>query len=218
MDKQITVKGIGNAIAKPDLVVLSLELETSNPDYDRCMELAGEKNDLLKAAIVKSGLPEGSLKTSNFDMSSKYRSVKDKFGNYKSVFDCWKCCHDFKVEFSLDVKFLTHVLRHVAKSMADCKVNMDFTISDPSAVQTALLESAAKNALKKAETLCSALGAKLGELVKIDYSWSEIKIFSSTECKNIDWISAAEPESSVPEIDPEDIKLRDTATFVWKIG
>ena len=79
MDKQITVKGIGNATAKPDLVVLSLKLETSNPDYDRCMELAGEKNDLLKAAIIKSGLPEGSLKTSNFDMSSEYRSVKDRF-------------------------------------------------------------------------------------------------------------------------------------------
>lgn len=43
MEKLITVKGIGNASAKPDLVVLSLGLETTSLDYDQCVKLSGER-------------------------------------------------------------------------------------------------------------------------------------------------------------------------------
>ena len=218
MEKLITVKGIGNATAKPDLVVLSLELETTSLDYDQCMKLSGERDELVKSAIVESSLPKDSVKTSNFEISSQYRSVKDKLGNYRSVFDCWKCNHDLKVEFPLDIKLLTKVLHNIAKSKADCKVEVNFTLSDSGAIQTALLDSAAKNARKKAETLCAALGAKLGELVKIEYNWSEIDIYSHTRYGSGIICGAPAPGCAAPEIDPEDIKLNDTATFVWQIG
>ena len=217
MEKLITVKGIGNATAKPDLVVLSLELETTSLDYDQCMKLSGERDELVKSAIVESSLPKDSVKTSNFEISSQYRSVKDKLGNYRSVFDCWKCNHDLKVEFPLDIKLLTKVLHNIAKSKADCKAEVNFTLSDSGAIQTALLDSAAKNARKKAETLCAALGAKLGELVKIDYNWSEIDIYSHTRYGSGIICGAPAPGCAAPEIDPEDIKLNDNATFVWEI-
>ena len=218
MEKLITVKGLGHASAKPDLVVLSLGLETTSLDYDQCMKLSGERDELIKAAVVESGLPKDSVKTSNFRISSEYHSVKDKNGNYNSVFDCWKCCHDLKVEFPLDIKLLTKVLHNIAKSKADSKVEVDFTISDSCAVETALLDSAAKNARKKAETLCAALGAKLGDLMKIDYNWSEIDIFSRTAYDSELICSSPVPGCSSPEIDPEDIKVNDSATFVWQIG
>ena len=219
MEKLITVKGIGNATAKPDLVVLSLELETTSLDYDQCMKLSGERDELVKAAIVESGLPKDSVKTSKFGISSEYRSVKDKFGNYRSVFDRWKCCLDLKVEFALDTKLLTKVLHNIAKSNADCKVGVKFTLSNSGAIETALLDSAVKNARKKAETLCAALGAKLGELVKIDYNWSEIDIYSHTRYSH-DYSGQLSIDlgSAAPEINPEDIKLNDTATFIWQIG
>ena len=218
MEKLITVKGVGNATAKPDLVVLSLGLETTSLDYDQCVKLSGERDELVKAAVVESGLPKDSVKTSNFGISSEYRSVKDKNGNYRSVFDCWKCSHDLKVEFPLDIKLLTTVLHNIAKSKADCKVEVNFTLSDSGAIETALLESAAKNARKKAETLCAALGAKLGELVKIDYNWTEIDIYSRTRYDSGLICSSSVSECAAPEIDPEDIKLNDNATFVWQIG
>ena len=94
MEKLITVKGMGHATAKPDLVVLSLGLETTSLDYDQCMKLSGERDELIKAAVVKSGLPKDSVKTSNFGISSEYSSIMDKNGNYRSVFDCWKWMND----------------------------------------------------------------------------------------------------------------------------
>ena len=218
MEKLITVKGMGHASAKPDLVVLSLGLETTSLDYDQCMKLSGERDELIKAAVVKSGLPKDSVKTSNFGISSEFRTVKDSNGNYRSVFDCWKCCHDLKVEFPLDIQLLTTALHNIAKSKADCKVEVNFTLSDSGAVETALLDSAAKNARKKAETLCAALGAKLGELVKIDYNWSEIDIISRTRYDSDLICPTSVSDCAAPEIDPEDIKLNDNVTFVWQIG
>ena len=125
---------------------------------------------------------------------------------------------DLKVEFPLDIKLLTKVLHNIAKSKADCKAEVNFTLSDSGAIQTALLDSAAKNARKKAETLCAALGAKLGELVKIDYNWSEIDIYSHTRYGSGIICGAPAPGCVAPEIDPEDIKLNDNATFVWEIA
>ena len=93
----------------------------------------------------------------------------------------WKCSHDFKVEFPLDIKLLKTVLHFIAESHADCKVDVDFTLADSGEAETALLDSAAKNARKKAETLCAAIGAKLGSLVRIDYNWGEINIYSHTK-------------------------------------
>lgn len=80
------------------------------------------------------------------------------------------------------------------------------------------MDSAAKNARKKAETLCAAIGAKLGSLVRIDYNWGEINIYSHTKYNGGFFGSAPTGVYSEPEIDPEDIKLNDNATFVWEIA
>ena len=218
MEKLITVKGVGQVTMKPDLVVLSLELETTSRDYDQCMKIAGERGDLLKDAIVKAGLPGDSLKTSNFGVTTEYRSEKNRDGNYRSVFVGWKCSHDFKVEFPLDIKLLKTVLHFIAESHADCKVDVDFTLADSGVAETSMLNSAAKNARKKAETLCAAIGAKLGSLVRIDYNWGEINIYSHTKYNGGIFCSAPTGAYGEPEIDPEDIKLNDNATFVWQIG
>lgn len=215
MEKIITVKGIGHVSVKPDLVVVKFKLETTSLDYGQCMKIAGERNEMVKAAVIKSGLAKDALKTSNFDMGTETRSVKNKDGGYNYVFDHWRCTHNLKVEFPMDIKRLSAVLHNVAESKADCEVDIDFTISDPSHVEKDLLESAAKNARTKAEVLCSAMGAKLGELVNIDYNWKEIDIYSTTRYS--DCAAPMPMACAAPEIDPDDIDVSDNATFIWRI-
>ena len=38
MNKTITVKGIGNASARPDYVVISMALESTDKEYSKAME------------------------------------------------------------------------------------------------------------------------------------------------------------------------------------
>ena len=215
MEKVITVKGVGHLSVKPDLVVVRFKLETTSLDYGQCMKIAGERNEMVKTAVIKSGLSKDALRTSDFDMGTETRSVKTHDGGYKTVFDHWRCTHNLKVEFPLNIKLLTKVLHNVAESRADSEVDIDFTISDPGHVEKELLESAAKNARTKAETLCAAMGVKLGELVNIDYNWKEIDIYSDTRYS--DCAAPTLLACTAPEIDPDDIKVSDNATFIWRI-
>ena len=41
--KTITVKGIGKVSAKPNLIVVSLNLESEDKDYEKTMNLSAEK-------------------------------------------------------------------------------------------------------------------------------------------------------------------------------
>ena len=80
-----------------------------------------------------------------------------------------------------------------------------------------MLISATKNAKEKAIVLCEAAGVTLGDLLSIDYSWTDINVFSPTDFSmgynNSRILSVNEGIG----IEPEDVKVADTATFIWQI-
>ena len=59
---------------------------------------------------------------------------------------------------------------------------------------------------------------KLGELVSVAYDWNEINVFSDTDYK-VESRCMMKAEASLSNIDiqPDDIKTSDSATFVWEI-
>ena len=82
----------------------------------------------------------------------------------------------------------------------------------------ALLREATINAKKKAELLCEASGVTLGQLLTIDYNWGELNIYSDTRYDMAEDCLMALPTSATSiDIEPDDIDVRDTATFVWEI-
>ena len=173
MMKTITVKGVGNVSVKPDLIVISMNLETKNKDYEKTMDYAAQRIDLLNDALEEIGFEKKSVKTTDFHVRTQYESVKDKDGSYKRVFDGYVCAHSLKVEFDFD---------------------------------------------KKAEILCQASGAKLGELISIDYSWGEINVYSDTGY-GVERSCMMKADACLSDIDiePDDVKVKDTVTFVWEI-
>ena len=58
---------------------------------------------------------------------------------------------------------------------------------------------------------------KLGQLLIIDYNWDELNVYSDTKYK-FDERSFREL-SAIPsmDIEPDNIDVQDTATFVWEI-
>ncbi len=96
-------------------------------------------------------------------------------------------------------------------------MSINFTIKDPSEIKEQLLESLTKNAKRKALVLCEASGLSLGNLLTINYSWGEINLVSDTDFRLENSRTAMLLEESI-DIRPDDIDLRDSATFVWEIG
>lgn len=215
--RTITVKGIGAVSVKPDLIVLGLSMETAEYEYDAAMKAAAEKIDFLNKALEAAGFEKKSAKTADFRVRADYDRLNDGKGNYTSVFMGYKCRHELKIEFDFDTKRLAKALSEISKCIAKPEISIDFTVKDSSAVSGELLKAAVKNAREKAEILCAASGAKLGELLSIDYNWGELHLYSATDYDvegNCMMLGAADDM----DIEPEEIKARDTATFAWEIA
>lgn len=215
--RTITVKGIGAVSVKPDLIVLRLSMETAEYEYDAAMKAAAEKIDFLNKALEAAGFEKKSAKTADFRVRADYDRLNDGKGNYTSVFMGYKCRHELKIEFDFDTKRLAKALSEISECIAKPEISIDFTVKDSSAVSGELLKAAVKNAREKAEILCAASGAKLGELLSIDYNWGELHLYSATDY-DVEGKCMMLGAADDMDIEPEEIKARDTATFAWEIA
>lgn len=215
--RTITVKCIGAVSVKPDLIVLRLSMETAEYEYDAAMKAAAEKIDFLNKALEAAGFEKKSAKTADFRVRADYDRLNDGKGNYTSVFMGYKCRHELKIEFDFDTKRLAKALSEISKCIAKPEISIDFTVKDSSAVGGELLKAAVKNAREKAEILCAASGAKLGELLSIDYNWGELHLYSATDY-DVEGKCMMFGAADDMDIEPEEIKARDTATFEWEIA
>ena len=218
MPRTITVKGMGRVTTAPDYVVISMSLEAHERDYEATMELAAKKIEQLNASLEEIGFEKKSVKTTNFNVRTDYERERDRNGNYKSVFNGYICSHRLKVEFDFDTKRLAQTLYAISRCLAQPELSISFTVKDPSEVNKELLKSATINAKEKAQILCEASGVELGQLLTIDYNWGELNIVSHTDYM-LEEKCMAMPVGGLADMDiePDDIDVSDTATFVWEI-
>lgn len=220
MTRSISVKGIGKVSAKPNFAVLSLKLEGKDKDYDKAMEVSATQLSQLNESLVSIGFETNAVKTTNFSVHADYDQLRDEKGNYQRIFRGFLCSHQLKLSFDFEAKRLAQTLAAVSKCLANPELSVAFTVKDPAAINEALLREAAMNARKKAELLCDASGEKLGKLLTIDYNWAEINIYSDThyEMAYYDCLRSETPMMGKSiDIEPNDIDVSDTATFVWEI-
>lgn len=218
--RTITVKGVGGVSAKPDYITLSMAVESTDKEYDIALQKASQRIALLQAVASQNRFEDGSLKTTDFHVTTEYENVKDRNGNYRREFAGYRCTYQLKLSFELDGLRLAQTLSSISASGAKPELSIAFTVKDPSKVSRELLESASLNAKEKAEVLCNCMGVELGALMSIDYNWGELNVFSRTRYEIEDGIMPlmATSECSVPEIEPDDIDVRDTVTFIWEIA
>ena len=86
MMRTITVRGVGNVSARPDYITISMTIESIRKDYDEAMRDASERISKLQDVAVRSGYAKEDLKTTSFNVDTRYESVKDRQGNYKREF------------------------------------------------------------------------------------------------------------------------------------
>ena len=215
MNRIITVKGIGNVNVKPDLIVITMDIQAQNKDYDKTMEQAAESVNSLQNSIQSAGFDKKDLKTTSFNVMTHYENYKDKNNNYKSRFDGYICEQGLKLEFAFNTEVMSKTLTTIAKASVNPQLNIQFSVKNKAAVSEELLLSATENAKRKAGILTKSSGVVLGDLVSIDYNWGELHLYSQTRYEVDKCISL--DNSCAPEIEPDDIDVSDTVTFVWEI-
>lgn len=218
MDRTITVRGIGTASVKPDHIIITLNIVSTDKEYTKSVENANKRIGMLQNAVVFSGFAKEDLKTLSFNVRTNYEGEQDEHGRYRNVFAGYVCRYTLKLSFDMDAKRLAETLTEISDSGANAEFSIKFTVKDPEKISAELLRSATENARQKAEILCEASGAKLGTLIKIDYDWTDINVYSASaytmDMKMERGVAAA---GAVPEFEPEDIKSQDSAAFIWEI-
>ncbi len=218
MPRTITIKGIGRASVKPDMVVVSMTVEAKNKDYDRAMELAAGQIGRLRECVEAVGFAKEDLKTVNFNVRTDYKNVRDEFGGYAPKFDGYVVAHNLKLEFNFDKERLSHTISAVTHCSIKPGLAIAFTVGDQTAVQEEMLRDATENARKNAEILCMASEVSLGRLLSIDYNWGELSLRSNTRLGFSEEGEASPMMARSIDIEPEDIRVSDTVTFVWEIS
>lgn len=217
MKRTITVKGVGTASAKPDFIVISMNIISKDTEYVKAVANANERIALLQNAIIKAGFVKEDLKTLSFNVRTAYKNEQNERGMWVSVFDGYECRYRLKLSMDMDSKRLADTLTEISDSKADAEFNIEFTVKNPEEIGEAVLKSATENAKRKAKILCEASGEKLGELISIDYDWSDIHFASASTYSMKEMVRGVAEDGAMPEFEPEDIKSSDSVTFVWEI-
>ncbi len=178
-----------------------------------------EDFEKMQGAAVRVGYHKEDLKTTSFDVQTRYENVKDRQGNYKREFAGYACSYRLKLAFDFDSKQLAQVISAIAECGAQPELSIAFTVKNPARVSEELLISATENAKTKAEILCKASGSTLVQLLNIDYNWGELNVYSRTSYEVEDCIQPlmAMSKCAAPEIEPDDIDVTDTVAFTWEI-
>ena len=216
--RTIHIKGTGHAAQIPDQIILSLTLTAQNSEYSAALKIGSQQVEMLREACVEAGFSGDELKTIDFSVRAVYESEEYRDGNTnrrRENLIGFECRHDLRLTFDFDNDKLNSAVDTIAASLAAPKISIAFAVKDIDAFSDKLLESAARDAHRKAKILCAASGVKLGKLLSINYGWDELTISNETIlCEKYD--PSPDAKSSF-DFQPDEIKANDTVDFLWEI-
>ena len=219
MDRTIRVSGEGTISAPADCVELSLYLETTEKEYSKAYETAGQHGEELQNAVVSLGFDKKDLKTQSYNISARYDSVRDKEGNYKEVFIGYCVSHSMILRFDFNENMLSAVLTTLSETKAAPRMNIRFTVKDQEIYKMELLEEITADAKKKAKKLAEASDVELSDLIKIDYSFGNVNFYSETayDCVAETRMLTGMNVKKAYGFTAEDVRITERATFEWLI-
>lgn len=220
MERMIKVTGKGSLAVKPDQIRLMLEIQDSRASYEKTIELSTLQVEDLRNVFEELGFDRADLKTTYFNVDTKYHRYTDENGCFQNRFVGYEFTHRLKIEFDADTKRLGQILYALAHAPVMPEFRIVYTVKDVEASKNQLLGKAVADSKEKALVLTEAAGVKLGEIINIDYSWGEVE-FSYEPMNRMMYASALPAEDSVGsfnmDIEPDDIDVSDTVTVIWSI-
>lgn len=220
MEKHIRVTGKGQIAVKPDMIRLTLTLEDTREKYEDALEQSANQVELLKDCFEKLGFARTDLKTLHFNIDTVYEGYQDENKAWKNRFVGYKYVHSMKIEFDANNERLGQVLYGLAQASVSPEFHINYFIKDEEAVKNTLLAKAVEDATAKAWVMAKAAGVVLEELLSMNYSFDEKNFKSEPMGRSMPLLKSANmaDASYNINIEPENIKVSDSVTMVWRIG
>ncbi len=219
MDRRITVTGKATMAVPADITQVNTVVTGKEDTFDKAILKMTQMTISLKDAVASAGIPRSELKTSSLSVRQAYRKKRvgsDRYGDrFEDIPDGFEFSQNVSFEFPNDNEKLSLALKNILDRDITPRISFGFRNSDPRSFQMRCLEQAARNAREEAETIVSALGAKLGKILSVDRDTRRDNHFDSICCETT--IGSYASEDLEVDIEPENIAEEQSVTVVWEI-
>lgn len=221
MDKIIRVTGEGVVSVPPDTICVSLSIREIDPSYAKSLAAVDKKVTLLKESLTKVGVDEKNIVTQDFRINQRVdRVYQELTKKYKDKFLGYETSHLLEVSFNYDTNMLGDVVNAISKADIEPRLNISFEVKKgKEEIKENALKKAVENAERNARVLANASGVKLGDILTINHSFSEIRVSRPAPAmmEKMCYEEAAIESTSLRGINVDDIKFNATVTIDWEI-
>lgn len=206
----VVVNGRGKASAEPDVTVLRFEVSVREKAYSASAKNLNERVEALRRDLESAGVERRLLKTTSFNVrrDSRYDEKKKKH-----IFLGFVASHGMRLELPMDRDFLNRAIGHVAESASETSLVISFEVSDKEGLRREALKNAVVEARRSAEILTREAGASLGDVLKMNYGFGDVRHRSGVMF-DADYALS----KSTPDIEPEEVDAEQSVTIEWSIS
>lgn len=172
---RIDVQGVGTVSVEPDLVELTLGVETRAKKVKSAQSEAAKAMSSIINILEKSGLAEKDIQTRYFDITDEY-----EYQSSKRVFIGYRVSNSVTAKIR-DLDNVGGIIDAVVDAGGDATrvSNITFTVEELAPYQSQARELAVADAIAKAELFADLAGVKRGGLVFITESGGSTPVSQS---------------------------------------
>ena len=170
----ITVTGMGDATAIPDIGSFSVTIDEKDKDMTIARDTSTKKSNAIVAYLKQQGIDDKDIKTTDYSFTPTFEWQQPVCPNSASVCPSGKqVLTGYEVTETIAIKVRDtskagDILAGVNKLGANSVSGLSFVVDDDSAVQAQARDKAIADAKTKAEVLANQLGVRLVRVVGFD--------------------------------------------------
>ncbi len=166
--RTIAVTGIGTVHLPPDIVYITLGVQTRGTDIGEVVRENNRLAEAVMAAVKGAGVAEEDIQTTYFNVSTQPQY--DEFGNPTGEMTYWV---DNTLMVALrQVDGLGNLLQKALNAGANSVQGVTYSVEDPEAAFGGARTDALEDAHRQAEQLATGAGATLGPVLSVSESSS----------------------------------------------
>ncbi len=203
-----TVAGEGKITAKPDLVKLSLGVQTDAMTVKEAQRTNTQRMNAITAAMKALGVEDKDLQTANYSI---YPKIDWKDGKQNII--------GYTVTQNLEVKVrdldkVGDVLGKAGELGANQVGGLDFTIDDPTLLQEQARDKAIDDAKKKADMLAAKLGLNVVKIVTFSEASGYVP---PPRPMMMDMMAKSEAAGAAPEIQAGSLDVTSNVSVTFEV-
>ena len=207
MAHTITVTGQGEAKGVPNQAQLSAGVTTTATTADAALAENARKMNGVFAALKRMGVPERSIRTSNFSVSPQYPPYNQNATGPQRIVG-YQVSNQVDVTLD-DVKKLGAALDALVAAGANQINSVGFAIRDTATLLNSAREAAIADAIKRAQTYTHAADVTLGSVLSIQETSFEVP----RPMYRMEAMAAAPPDSTPTAAGEQSVTASVTVVF-----